>query len=189
MKSLNFDFPANLILTWGVDIFFGKEGAEEKGGMEFEIEDWGTSTHFCWHWTKLNAELVYFFWVFDDQKKNSFFNKVLLTCVIIPWLLSSFDSPRYGSESRKKIHNKSAVGVLRVGARKGRVLEAVLPGMGANDLLQGKLGLWGLELGGNYSCYYSTAFFPKHVDVFWEENSAVAIFHCCITAKDNAFSK
>ena len=39
MKSLNFDFPANLILTWGVDMFFGKEGAEEKGGMEFDIED------------------------------------------------------------------------------------------------------------------------------------------------------
>lgn len=62
------------------DIFFDKEGAAEKEGVDFDIGDQGTSAHL--HWVE---EPVYFFIVFWLQKRITRFWK-------LSWLmLSSLD--------------------------------------------------------------------------------------------------
>ena len=42
-----------------VEIFFGKKGAAENGGVDFEIGDIGNSAHLCGGWRIFQAKPIF----------------------------------------------------------------------------------------------------------------------------------
>ena len=67
----------------GVEVFFEKEGVTEKGGVDFEIRDWGNFAHLVVLGLKkisCRACLLFNFIFFGDKK---YLLKALLTCTSI----------------------------------------------------------------------------------------------------------
>ena len=107
-----------------VEILFRKERAPEKGGVDFEIGDWGTSVNLYCEWKKFHK---IFWW----QKRIVFKNYIYLHILIIE-LFCLFS---YILESRER-YREAAVDVYRG----GDILEVVLLGE-INNLIWGG-GAW-----------------------------------------------
>ena len=123
-----------------VEILFRKERAPEKGGVDFEIGDWGTSVNLYCEWKKFHK---IFWW----QKRIVFKNYIYVHILIIElFYLSS-----YILESRER-YREAAVDVYR----RGDILEVVLPGE-TNNLIWGG-GAWEW-LGGKRN--YKMSFFKN----------------------------
>ena len=64
-----------------VDIIFRKEGTAENRGIDYEIGDIGTSTHWYWRSKKISYRVWLLFYYFFDKKIA--FKSRLLTCTFI----------------------------------------------------------------------------------------------------------
>ena len=135
----------------GVEIFFKKEGATEKGDADSEIGDWGTLAHLYCVMRKIHAEPVYFvivffsfsfFFVFLVTKKKNIFWK-LLGLYFHHLIIEFFWVIQLQFEIKGKIHTKTLVDVSRGG---GAGTFGSCFARGANNLHEGRVCM--RELGG-----------------------------------------
>ena len=92
----------------GVEIPFKKDGATEKGSIDFEIGDWDNSAILYRRLKKISSRVCLLFLLLVTKKRIAFKSSLIRT--FIPWLLNSFDLPNYVSESRKSYTPKLLAG-------------------------------------------------------------------------------
>ena len=151
----------------GVEIFFKKEGATEKGDADSEIGDWGTLAHLYCVMRKIHAEPVYFvivffsfsffFFFFWWQRKRIAFESCL-ACIFITWLLNSSELSSYSLKSRERYTLKLLLMCPEVGVR--GLLEVVLPGGQTTYMREGFA--WGNWVGSKRKVFLTWSFLQSY---------------------------